>query len=547
MALIIVTPVKYHERKKDWVKPHCSIGWGYTWFLSVQDRSTYNENSSIVSNLTNNWKNLSDRYSIMGKRPQQTRRQVTDRNSFLGLSSPPRELNESDPYGKPVTALLVDPSLASRKTLERLFKQHEVQVEICGKGAETVQRVTKEHFDFICVSVPLEDRTDEEWFRSLQSRASHHHTHILVFTDGDNQVGSFHSHLEFAKVFHEQDEKKYSPYLAHLIGEARKHRFVKGRVLYIDSDSRKARAVTADLQEMGLTVTQFNGTQPAYESFQQENYDLVLLGARVEDSTSEFDLVSRIRNGDHSQSQVPIVVISGIKNLSKARKLVGGRANDYVIEPMVTQELKLRVGNLLLINSLLETISVQEHKLRKVSLTDDLTSLFSRTYLLNVGGQRVNEACRQGFPLSFILLNVDNFQPISETYGDTVRDRILKDVAKLIQSFSRKEDVAARLREGEFGIMLPHCTGPDALHKIEQMRTSMESLGLHEIHITASFGLVSLPLPLSCDFEQLLSAADYAMSQATLEGGDRTVISELIRSDSGALKVMVQQEVSSMS
>lgn len=483
----------------------------------------------------------------MGKRPQQTLEQVTDRNSFLGSSSIPRELNESDSYENPLKALIVDPSLASQKTLERIFKHHEVQVETCYKGAEAVQRVNQENFDFICVSVPLEDMTDDELFRSLQSGAGNHQTQILVFTAGGDQVDSFNNHLEFAKVFHEQDVKSFSPYLASLIRETRKNRFVKGRVLYIDADCRKARAVTAGLQEMELKVTQFNSSQKAYESFQQENYDLVLLDVLVDDSTSKFDLVSRIRKGNHSKSQVPIVVISQIKSLSKARKLVGRGANDYVTEPIVTQELKLRVGNLLLINSLLDTITAQEHKLRKVSLTDDVTSLFSRTYLLNVGGQRVNEAYRYGFPLSLILLNVDNFQHIDEKYGDTVRDMIVKDVAKLIGSFSRKEDVAARLREGEFGIALPHCTGLDALHKIEQMKKLMESLSLNDIRITASVGLVSLPLPLSCDFEQLLSAADYALSQAKLEGGDRVVISELIRSESGALRVIVQQEVSSTS
>ena len=303
--------------------------------------------------------------------------------------------------------------------------------------------------------------------------------------------------------------------------------------------------MTAALHELGLTVTQFTGTPKAWESFQSENYDLVLLDVGVEDSTSEFDLVSTIRQGNHARSHVPIVVISKIRNLSMAKALVGRGVNDYVTEPISKQELKVRVGNLLLINSLLETMFIQQHNMRKVSLKDDLTCLYSRTYLLKVGGQRVNEACRHGLPLSLILLNVDNYQRIKESYGKTAGDRVLKDVAKLIQSFSRKEDVAARLREGEFGIVLSHCSGLDALNKIEQLRKSMESLSRNEIRMTASVGLVSLPLPLSCDFEQLLSAADYAMSQASLEGGDRAVISELVRSESGVLRVSVPQEISS--
>ena len=369
----------------------------------------------------------------------------------------------------------------------------------------------------------------------------------MIFTSGEHQVDSSKTHLESVKVFHEQDLKNYSSYLANVIGATKKNRFIKGRVLYIGADSMKAKAVMAVLQEMNLKVTPFNDCQTAYESFQEEHYDLVLLDAVVESSASDFDLVSAVRREENSHSQVPILVISEIDNLSKAREIVERGANDYVTEPIVTQELKSRAGNLLLINNLLDKISVREQQLRNVSLTDHLTSLFSRTYLLNVGSQRVNEAYRYGFPLSFILLNVDKFQFIKEEFGDHVGDMILKDVAKLVGSFSRKEDVAARLREDEFGLALPHCNCLDALHKAEQMRKSMESLRLNDIRITASIGLISLPLPLPCDFEQLLSAADYALSQAKLGGGDRAVISELVRSESGTLKVIRKEEVASTS
>ena len=110
----------------------------------------------------------------MGELPQQTLEQVTDWNSSPVSSSQPVELNEADSDGDPLRALIVDPSLASQKTLQRIFEHHQIHVEICYKGNEAVQRINQENFDFICVSVPLEDLTDEEVFRSLQSIKRNH-------------------------------------------------------------------------------------------------------------------------------------------------------------------------------------------------------------------------------------------------------------------------------------------------------------------------------------------------------------------------------------
>ena len=179
----------------------------------------------------------------MRKRRRQALEPGMDGNTFLDSSSIPRELKVSAPYGEPIRALLVEPSLASQETLETIFQQHEVQVEICCKGSEAVQRLTQENFDFICVFAPLKNVTDEALFRSLQSGAKNQQTHVVVFTAGESEGESFTNYTEFTRVFHEQDVNSYSPYLIHVIAEARKNRFVKGRVLYIDSDSRKARAV----------------------------------------------------------------------------------------------------------------------------------------------------------------------------------------------------------------------------------------------------------------------------------------------------------------
>ena len=155
----------------------------------------------------------------MRKRTRQARESGTDGNSFLRSSSPFRESKVLAPFGEPIRALLVEPSLAGQETLERIFHDFAVQVEISCKGLDAVQRLTQEHFDFICVFAPLNDMTVEEWFRSLQPRASHRQPHMLVFTAEESQVESFTSHPEFVKVFHEQDMNSVSPHLIHLIGE----------------------------------------------------------------------------------------------------------------------------------------------------------------------------------------------------------------------------------------------------------------------------------------------------------------------------------------
>ena len=441
--------------------------------------------------------------------------------------------------------LIADSSVPDQKKLGKIFEHHDVTVVTCSNGAEAFTYIQEESFDFICVSFPLEHATDKRFFNSLKTSECNQRTPLFLFTTNGAQTVSSNMHDGLVKVYSKQDLNGFFQYITGLIGLIQKNSFFKGRILYVEGNTSAAKLMKESLQRMGLKVSQFVSAQKAYEAFEQEEYDLVVVAIGEKSPTRDFDLIAAIRSSQGPKSQRPILAICSSKKLSSVPEALKKGANDYVGKLVVEEELQCRVRNLLLIKNLLDKVDSQEKELRQLVMTDELTSLYSKPYLLNAGNQRSNEAYRHGYPLSLVVLSLDHFELINDRYGQSIGDMVLQEMAKTLKTFSRNEDIVARTNDDEFAIAFPHCSESDALAKVDRLREFVESANPGGIPVTASFGVVSLPMTFPCDFEDLFSAADRAMAQAKLDGRNRAVISELVPSESGLLKVVLTQLVAS--
>jgi diguanylate cyclase (GGDEF)-like protein len=124
-----------------------------------------------------------------------------------------------------------------------------------------------------------------------------------------------------------------------------------------------------------------------------------------------------------------------------------------------------------------------------------------------------------------IIVDIDHFKNVNDTFGHLTGDVILKAVAKVMQGSARKEDVAARFGGEEFIIVLDSCTAHDALVKAEKLRTQIEALHPEDIAVTASFGVAQLDQDTQ-RYEDLLKHADTALYIAKEEGRNRVVLYE---------------------
>jgi diguanylate cyclase (GGDEF)-like protein len=176
---------------------------------------------------------------------------------------------------------------------------------------------------------------------------------------------------------------------------------------------------------------------------------------------------------------------------------------------------------------------MDELELRLVSSTDSLTGALSRLAFLNTAGRDIAEARRKPRDLSCILLDLDAFKAMNDTYGHAVGDRILQEVVVMIRADlragQRGEDYLGRLGGEEFAILLPGAGRAAAREVGERLRQRMMQASFAvpggEVQLTVSLGVASLNHG-DTGIEDLLRRADDALYAAKTAGRNRLVSDE---------------------
>ncbi|MGE5490111.1 MAG: diguanylate cyclase [Actinomycetota bacterium] len=167
--------------------------------------------------------------------------------------------------------------------------------------------------------------------------------------------------------------------------------------------------------------------------------------------------------------------------------------------------------------------------LQEQAIRDSLTGLFNRRYLDETLEREVARSRREGSPLSLILMDIDHFKRINDTYGHQAGDLALKAVADLLLSDVRAEDVVCRYGGEEFLILLPGMPMSSAVERAEEWCRLIAGASLRhddiELRLTASFGVAAYPEHARVP-DQLTQCADRALYQAKREGRNRVAVQQ---------------------
>jgi len=173
--------------------------------------------------------------------------------------------------------------------------------------------------------------------------------------------------------------------------------------------------------------------------------------------------------------------------------------------------------------------SILHEDINEASITDPLTQLYNRRYFGLRTKQEFMKAKREGFPVSIMISDLDNFKHYVDTYGHPKGDIILSEVAKVIKNTLRESDVACRFGGDEFAYLLPFTTSIEAKTVAERIKKNiaefkfLEGQTDEEVHITLSIGIASFPEH-GTEAEEILSKADHALFEAKNTGKDKIVI-----------------------
>ena len=168
----------------------------------------------------------------------------------------------------------------------------------------------------------------------------------------------------------------------------------------------------------------------------------------------------------------------------------------------------------------------QREAMRRLATTDALTGLCNRRHLIDTGVAEFARAARYGHPLALLMLDIDHFKTVNDTWGHPTGDRVLVVLAETLRNLLRGQDIVGRLGGEEFVAILP-ATDLDGAHALgERIRAQIDSAvsvqteSGQAIRFNVSLGVTAL-LASDTDFAQLLSRADRALYAAKAGGRNR--------------------------
>jgi two-component system, cell cycle response regulator len=225
-------------------------------------------------------------------------------------------------------------------------------------------------------------------------------------------------------------------------------------------------------------------------------------------------------------AQIPIIMLTSESDGDRKAEILERGASDYLTKPFHEKELLARVRIHHKLKKLQDELRETNARLETLAITDALTGLFNRRELMRRLGDELARAQRFVQPLSVLMIDVDHFKQVNDTWGHAMGDAVLQRLGHMLTAKLRRTDVAARYGGEEFTVLLPNTDSPDAFRVADGLRGEFSGMvhrqGDKELRRTLSIGVATeLPARLLRSVEELLRTADEALYRAKAGGRNR--------------------------
>ena len=292
------------------------------------------------------------------------------------------------------------------------------------------------------------------------------------------------------------------------------HRVAKGRVLIVDDAPDTLDIIQKLLSYEGYDVITVPTGEEGVKSVEEDKPDVVLLDINLP-GIDGTEALRRIRRINPLQCVVMLTAFATVDNAIRALK---EGATDFIKKPFENEHL------IHIVNQGLEkyrtSIEKQqlEEEVERLSITDDLTSLYNHRYFFKTLEGELVRLTRQKTSLSLLMFDLDNFKKYNDLYGHLEGDKVLRKIGQIVRHSIRSNvDSGYRYGGDEFAALLIGASVDQALTIAERIRSSIEQAGFQDI--TVSVGLAEFKNHF--DLEEFVKSADDAMYVAKHSGGNR--------------------------
>lgn len=304
------------------------------------------------------------------------------------------------------------------------------------------------------------------------------------------------------------------------------------RILIVDDHEDNVELLRARLEARGYeTLTAWDGRE-ALEVVKREIPDLVLLDVMMP-HVDGMEVARRIK-ADDSLPFIPIIMQTALDSTEHKVEGLDAGADDYITKPINFAELEARVRSMLRVKALQDEVERQRDELQQlnqrllsISRTDGLTGLVNRRHLEERLQEQYEHAKRLGEAFTVVMVDLDKFKSVNDTYGHQAGDAVLKQLANLLTEQAREIDHVGRYGGEEFMLILPGTVLDAGVTFAERVRHALEAHTFTfeggAITRTGSFGVSAWPHPRIEGCDALVKAADDALYVAKETGRNKVV------------------------
>lgn len=319
------------------------------------------------------------------------------------------------------------------------------------------------------------------------------------------------------------------------------------KAIVVDDEPVIKDIVTTLLDLNGYAVSAFEDSLEALENAKKVKYNVIISDYYMP-RMNGIDLIQKIKETNPYIASILITGVGSERTVIEA--FTKGNVNNYVIKPFNNSEL-LRIIRLAIRE---QEIKIKEDKfqdkfkeqlkkatkrlneknklLRTLSITDSLSGLYNHRYFQKRMKEEFLRAKRYDLPLSCLMIDIDDFKKVNDTYGHQVGDRTIVEFAGILNSSIRTIDIAARYGGEEFAVLLPQIEIEGAKNVAERFRKNVESHAFlrtdKSFNITASIGVASYPNDDMKSDEDLLKIADNSLYRAKNIGKNKVVVHTIL-------------------
>jgi two-component system cell cycle response regulator len=448
--------------------------------------------------------------------------------------------------------LVVDDVPANVKLLEARLSAEYFDVTTASNGIEALALCERAECDIILLDVMMPELDGFEVCRKIKSNPLTHHIPVVMVTALDQpsdrvrgleagaddfltkpvtDIALISRVRSLARLKMVTDELRMRAVTSKEIGLQSPEREAvldtgrSGRVLIVDDRPSSYERIVTTLSAEHTVDVEPNPNEALFRSA-EGNYDLVLVSLNLQ----EFDglrLCSQIRSLERTRN-LPILALAESDSTAKLARGLEIGVNDYLVRPIDKNEMLARVRTQIKKKRYTERLRDNMQMSIELAITDGLTGLFNRRYMETHLGTLVDQSAARGKPITVLVLDIDYFKAINDSYGHDAGDDVLREFSLRIRKATRNIDLACRYGGEEFVIVMPETDMAVATAVAERLRRRIATepfaiqKGARHLEVTISIGIAALS-GVGDDAATILKRADQALYRAKRDGRNRVV------------------------